>query len=1131
MSDIRGEKVKFRKREIVALHDLPSAQAHDPCIVHPGSRGRLRTAAGIFFGITTFAAALILLLVVAIEGGLIDRPLNSRAVAALNAALGSGYHAEVGNTVLRMTSGGSLALKASDVTLVENASDKRLITTRSVYIELNTLALMTGRLSVSQIEAEGAMLDPALLPQGKPIDLTTIRISQVGDGLEGVFSQIDAISRLIARSNTQNVRIADMRLSLSGPRNKVVPIKIDTLDFRRDADGALRIEGAFDIDGTPAELHLAATGRPDRTTRLEGDLGGLPLAALLHREETPTEPAFGVDSNASVTIKALRGEEGSVPTLNVSAKSADGTFEAGGLSSSLKASELNLAYDFGRGSIEVLPSILRVGRSSFPFSGAVIDLDKIDNDPRKGFALDLLVRAASSSPEDVSDPPLIFDAKARGQFLSETHELLFDQLKVASGQGSLAGSLSVRFGKTSPQISFAALSDRLQPAAVKQLWPWWVAKAARKWVVSNIYGGTVTNGRIEVFLPEGRIAENIGPLHLNDQELNIGFDIADTRVNLPGDIPPVRDAAASFRLKGQDLDVDLKAGAAYLGSGRTVTLTGGDFAIPNTYEKPLMAEMRLDLAGSADAIAELASFQPLNGLQRTPFKVEDFSGPVTAQVGARFGLVPAQNPPPPQWQTQITLDGVDLKTPIAGREITDVKGTLRIDQNRAELQSTADIDGVPMEISALEPVGAKSTVKRQRDISGTLDDKAIAKLAPGLGNILSGPVGIDIAMDETNVQKITADLDNATLVLPWVGWSKGRGIDAKVDFSTKTTDGVTEISDLTLKGDGFGASGDLTVDKSGLRKGDFKSVRLASDDDYRVSVERQKGGYGVIVDGRTADFRPLIMSLRNPGKPGGGGGDGQQVSVTANLDKVSGFHAENLSNLNLRYSARGSLIDALDLSAVTRSGQAVVAQMVANGPDNTLNLTSGDAGALARFADLYGNMRGGLLNVKLRDRGANSWRGSIDIRKFSLVNEARLQSLVSTPTGSDGRSLNQAVKREIDVRSARFERGFANLAIDPGMVALDGGIVRGVDIGATFQGILRDKNGNMDMTGTFMPAYGLNRLFGELPLIGVLLGNGSDRGLLGITFKLTGPFEKPDLMINPLSIIAPGVFRNIFEFQ
>ena len=71
----------------------------------------------------------------------------------------------------------------------------------------------------------------------------------------------------------------------------------------------------------------------------------------------------------------------------------------------------------------------------------------------------------------------------------------------------------------------------------------------------------------------------------------------------------------------------------------------------------------------------------------------------------------------------------------------------------------------------------------------------------------------------------------------------------------------------------------------------------------------------------------------------------------------------------------------------------------------------------------------------------------------------------------------------------------------------------------------------IDLTGTFMPAYGLNRLFGELPVIGAILGNGRDRGLLGITFKLTGETSKPNLVINPLSIIAPGVFRQIFEFR
>jgi hypothetical protein len=64
-----------------------------------------------------------------------------------------------------------------------------------------------------------------------------------------------------------------------------------------------------------------------------------------------------------------------------------------------------------------------------------------------------------------------------------------------------------------------------------------------------------------------------------------------------------------------------------------------------------------------------------------------------------------------------------------------------------------------------------------------------------------------------------------------------------------------------------------------------------------------------------------------------------------------------------------------------------------------------------------------------------------------------------------------------------------------------------------------------------MPAYGLNRIFGEIPIIGVLLGNGRDGGLIGVTFKLEGDADSPAVQINPLSVIAPGIFRSIFEFR
>ncbi len=637
----------------------------------------------------------------------------------------------------------------------------------------------------------------------------------------------------------------------------------------------------------------------------------------------------------------------------------------------------------------------------------------------------------------------------------------------------------------------------------------------------------VSDARIEVSIPEGRIASSGGELRLNEKELNINFAVDETRINIAGEIPPLRDTAGRFSLSGERMSVVVEKGAAFFPSGRSVALNGGDFIIADVYKKPLMAEMKIKVAGEADAIAELVRYKPIEALQKTPFTPEDFTGPMTALVGARFGLISDQKPPRPLWQVEMELEDVTIKRPVAGRSIADLDGTMRIDNERAVLQANALIDGAKMRVALTEPVGTSANVARTREISGTLDDAARAKIAPALSGIVSGPVGIDVSLAEDGSQSVKVDLGKAVLSLPWIGWSKGSGIPAKAQFTIRAAGGITEINDLRLTGEGFGGNGELRVDESGLAAARLSGVRLASGDDFSVTVGRSKGGYSVNLTGTAADIRPALARV----KGGASSKDGGNVKIKARLDRVTGFNGEVLSNVDLTYSSRGQQIDDVNLSAITASGQAVVARLVKAGADNTLELTTSDAGAFARFIDIYRNMRGGLLNLRLRDRGANSWRGTVDIRKFSLVGEQRLQSMVSTRAGQDGRSLNEAVRRDIDVSTAQFERGFAQLLLDQGAIRVGSGVVRGVDVGATFQGTVRDANGRMDMTGTFMPAYGLNRLFGELPLIGVLLGNGRDRGLLGITFKLAGPFSQPSLTINPLSIIAPGVFRNIFEFQ
>jgi hypothetical protein len=68
------------------------------------------------------------------------------------------------------------------------------------------------------------------------------------------------------------------------------------------------------------------------------------------------------------------------------------------------------------------------------------------------------------------------------------------------------------------------------------------------------------------------------------------------------------------------------------------------------------------------------------------------------------------------------------------------------------------------------------------------------------------------------------------------------------------------------------------------------------------------------------------------------------------------------------------------------------------------------------------------------------------------------------------------------------------------------------------------------MSGTFVPMYALNNMFGQIPIVGLFLGGGSNEGLIGVTYELVGTPGQPVLRVNPISAILPGVTRKIMEF-
>src|SRR5690606_17566833 len=129
----------------------------------------------------------------------------------------------------------------------------------------------------------------------------------------------------------------------------------------------------------------------------------------------------------------------------------------------LSGGAINAAYDFSKHSLELHQSEIRFGPTVVPFVGAVIDLNRlVPGETRPGFGINLLVSGGRAVAEGSAEEPTTFDLRAGGHYLAVERELQFDDMMVSSPQGTMAGSLKVRFGDESPEISFGARLPSMQ---------------------------------------------------------------------------------------------------------------------------------------------------------------------------------------------------------------------------------------------------------------------------------------------------------------------------------------------------------------------------------------------------------------------------------------------------------------------------------------------------------------------------------------------------------------------------------------------------------------------------------------------------------------------------------------------
>ena len=1023
-----------------------------------------------------------------------DPSLVREAVTRAERALGGRYDVSVARAGWTLE-GGALGLALHRLDLRSRDEGAGL----SVDTAVGRIGLGGGLRSLHLDGVEAAM--PA--PRPGPIDLAPLQLA--------LGTRLAPMMRALDRLGLDEVRLTGIRSPRAAGKGR---------QRRLDRPFAYPVDIALARKGEGFAINAGLRVR-ESVLRLAGTLGaGGDL--YVTSEAVPLSEVWSsrtVTTAAPVTATLSAGPA-SATALDLAF--APGTLRLGREVASLDRARVRTVIDGGR--LRVVSAEADIGANRYAFSGSV---DAFRTDRGAPAALFTLADDdVTLAPADLGGGPVSLSAVLSGSIDFRAREVAGT---IALDGPDIAARGTGRIGLGDHSLDLDLSADRLTASALPAVWPSWIGTGARRWLADHVGTGDLTGVRMAVDLAPGRLRD-LGARPLDRRELRVAARMENATTDLFGDLPPLTDAAGSLSYEGTRLRVALDRALTSTASG-PVPLAASTFELIDTSDPDLPARFDLALSGDASALGALADAQPIGALAKAGFAPDELTGSASGRL---TGTIALKDPERRDWALDLDLDRVALLRALEGREVSEMTGRLGARPDRVRLDATGLLDGVRARFDLVEPIAVPvpdmapptAPPERVRRLEMSLDRKALAKLSPGLAELVDGTVNVAVEIEGRGAT-VSADLAKASIDLPWVGWSKGRGVAATARFAVSPTGDGFRIADLVVDGAGFGARGSAVIDAGGLASLTLDRAALARNDDVRVKVTRKGreagGGYDIDVRGARVDARGILARLdpRGGKAPDADGGASMPVSLRARIATVRGHGGVEVNGLDVRYRAGRSGLESVAMRAALPGGrQLVVDGSSANGRSDVF-ATTDDTGTALRFLDLYGRVRGGVLTASFGRQGEGPWIGDVAASDIEIHDEPKLRVMAS----------KVSKRGRIDGSRVRLSRAEIGVVYDRGTLQFTDGIVRGPEVGAAFEGTVIDPAGRVALTGTFLPAYGLNRIFGEVPVLGAFLGNGRDKGLIGITFRLSGETRRPKIEVNPLSAMAPGIFRRVFEYR
>lgn len=739
-----------------------------------------------------------------------------------------------------------------------------------------------------------------------------------------------------------------------------------------------------------------------------------------------------------------------------------------------------------------------------------------------------LVKPTQVAPERASEKVVaINEGGLEARLMHGQGRLLVDRFGFSGPDGrvGLTGALNYR-GVTS--VSYVLDVDDTQIRALARLWPTHVVAPVRAWFVDHVPNGLVKHAHFTGSFDEAALTAMRYGRPPADEALDaVGEVVNGTVVNVLEGMGALTGVSGKLHITGRTATFDAASGALETAPGRRLAVSESRFLVPDFALRPTPAVLELRVAGSVEAVADLLALPGVSSHATIPVEPGAIRGQVDGKLRIDFEIGDNARDDHTTFAIDATASNLVIEK-LIGKERLE-GATLRVlaDRTGLRVSGTGRLYGAPATLDVRRGFGEKGPAQAQ--LTFTFDEAARQRAGYAVAGI-SGPVAAivrtPLPVEDLNTH-IELDLTRTGFDNPAPGLSKPAGKPAKASFVIARRGEGTTLEQFSFDASPAQAQGVIELGKDGaFRSASLSPLRLSSGDEMKADISRTGDALKVVLRGSNFDARPMLGSLiRSNGEKASGGGKSasDDLDVDFKAPIITGHGKQILSNVDFKFQSRGGRARAVSLTGNFGREQLAVAMTRGQNGGQQLEVSTNDAGSFLAFLDLYRKMENGVLNANVL-LGQGRADGAINIRDFYVKGEPTMRQLMAQ--GGAARADDRGVMR-FDPDSVRVGRLQSNFTWSGGRLGVREGVMSGPEIGLTFDGYIDFPRDRLDLSGAYVPAYALNSLLSNIPVVGLVITGGQHEGIFALNYRVTGSLSSPVVNVNPLSAIAPGLMRKI----